>query len=291
MRVPAFSFILQLFAAVSLLVDVLVALSTMSQTLRNDQRNVTDRQLGAQDSRARRKVTGDDFPSRPNKCDILPGRQFFQKCATNKKLLLHYWNNDKSHSDFVARMEAVLLGTNDDIRDELISNFNTAWNSIKGGKLKSENGERGIGEADWKSILDHLIHFGFSRKEVEVLLRTAGFSDVKQYMDSYDQVMSAMPPADILDFVDLNSETAVSLIDKEKNYAERSMVLLASIASVGQASSSERFDVWKTAVSMWISAGFREKDLRDTLDEYAVPKGIKTGILNIFASSISHINI
>ncbi|KAL7687520.1 hypothetical protein Plhal304r1_c022g0077321 [Plasmopara halstedii] len=120
MRVPAFSSILHLFAAMGLLVDVLGALSHTTQTLHNNQRNATDRQLRAQDSRAKKKVIGDEervykFPFDLNKVpplsptrliDIPPEFQLHPVVRGQQEA-----TTSEVDSSFVDKMETILAET------------------------------------------------------------------------------------------------------------------------------------------------------------------------------------
>ncbi|KAL7687543.1 hypothetical protein Plhal304r1_c022g0077561 [Plasmopara halstedii] len=149
MSVPAISFILQLLVAMILHVDVLVALSTTTQTLQNNQRNATDRQLRAQDSRAERKVVGDeergqklpfDFDlnwppptSASEAFDFLvhPGVHVQQGTSTSAGPS-QLSKNDDAHMNYMTQYLTSLSKTNKHTVDELIDDFKAARISMGG---------------------------------------------------------------------------------------------------------------------------------------------------------------
>ncbi|KAL7687542.1 hypothetical protein Plhal304r1_c022g0077551 [Plasmopara halstedii] len=314
MRVPAFSFILHLFAATSLLGSAFHHDS-------NSSKHSANRQLRAQDSRAKTKVIGDEermikFPfnlnvPEPTRSIEIPlalhllsevrGQQGITTSAGPSQIR----NNDLLHHPLVAQMRTVVAEPHSEQTIlKLIQDFNTAWHSIHGGmhvhvkpsshisqlnpyilkiltialRLKSEH-RAGIEKDSWISTVNDLISFGFTRKEVEVLLRTAGNNDVEGYMASYDQMMSAMPTENILNFMDLNFGTTLTTFDV--NFARRSVELLASIAKiVGQARLPDRSAAWGTALDMWFQIENVETDPERVR---CTSKYIETAVLNVYS--------
>ncbi|KAL7690432.1 hypothetical protein Plhal304r1_c012g0046651 [Plasmopara halstedii] len=197
MSVPAISFILQLLVAMILHVDVLVALSTTTQILQNNQRNATDRQLRAQDSRAKIKVIDlyFDFLLHPG----VRGQQGTSTSAGPSQLLI----DDNAHIGYVTQCLTSLSETNKHTFDELIVDFEAARKSMGGPvpknmvfpldisklrpnvqliilcalMLRSQSGGRVINDIKWDTLLHHLIRYGFNRNEVTLILRTAKYTD------------------------------------------------------------------------------------------------------------------
>ncbi|KAL7687544.1 hypothetical protein Plhal304r1_c022g0077571 [Plasmopara halstedii] len=309
MSVPAISFILQLLVAMILHVDVLVALSTTTQTLQNNQRNATDRQLRAQDSRAERKVVGDeergqklpfDFDlnwppptSASEAFDFLlhPGVRGQQGTSTSAGPS-QLSKNDDAHMNYMTKYLTLLSETDKHTIDGLIVDFKAARKSMGGpvpinmvspldiSMLEPYDRlvlycalklrSEPVDDVKWYTISHYLLRYGFNRIGVTLILRTAKYKNVKHFYDLYDKTMCSMKTTEILSVKPLDAETDV-LSRKAWMFATRARVSKKIMA----------ID-WDDFLPVWIHSNKDWSELKTILDITFVPASRVTAICNRF---------
>ncbi|KAL7687514.1 hypothetical protein Plhal304r1_c022g0077261 [Plasmopara halstedii] len=191
MRVPAFSFMLHLFAVMILLFDVLAALSTTVQTLQNNEQDATDRELRTQDSGAKEEVVDDEERMQFHEQPILEFHlsSWSTEPLKNHVELSHFPTTSAEPSqlyfDFLHQMTTVLTDTSKTTTATLMQKAKKDSSNVLELDpyhqvilyivltLRQKRAKDVIDEADWKFHTDGLIEHGFTRDEVELLLCTA----------------------------------------------------------------------------------------------------------------------
>ncbi|CEG49264.1 RxLR-like protein [Plasmopara halstedii] len=318
MREPAFSFRLHLFAAMILLVDVFSALSITTQTFRNVQRHSTDRQLRARDSQAKNYVIRDEerMPLRKLPYDLNLSLSSPPVATLRTALELLYPQAGPSqlwHFEFVTQMKRELSVMQSHpkklIFDQLIGamrsmnrNMHMKWNHASdiselspytqlilpiALKLRQRLSEGASNDADWMSLLMRLIPYGFLRKEVELLLRTAGYDNVQNYIALYDQMLSKVSAEDTLKFQLLDSNIAPNFQELNKEFLYRSVSLLASKTDGVTADSIVQTTCWSFILIQLTKAKYPQDELQKILEDsmpaekvVAVMKSYKEGFPN-----------
>ncbi|CEG40656.1 RxLR-like protein [Plasmopara halstedii] len=206
MRVPDAFFMLHLLAAMVLLVDVLTALSNSTQTLQNKIRDAIDRRLWVQDSQVQTKVIGDEervpsnsllhvsLSSIPIERDAVLSR-FPEICKTTTLVPPSQYSSIADYSNLLKQMEPELnMNQIQDLlkkfKDNTVSvvqrnqpnsplptNIDTSSPYVRSALYIAQK----LTNFKKESVdfhLEGLIRYGFTRDEVEAILRTAGYGDL-----------------------------------------------------------------------------------------------------------------
>ncbi|CEG41132.1 uncharacterized protein PHALS_11297 [Plasmopara halstedii] len=276
-----------------------------------------------QDSRAKRKVIGDEermikFPFDLNEVppirltDMLRDFQLHlkvrgQQGTTTSAGPSQLLNNDEVDSTFVTQLEEALAETDWTALKSHIGQLNDAFRHMKAPLqiLSTESADlsqfgpysrlilsialqltrifdgQEIIEDVWIYIVKHLIHYGFSRREVELILRTAGYDDIKLYITSYDQIMAALSEEDILNFVLLIEPDSTEIADK---FAIRSANLIASRTEFDQALTNSK---WADFLGTWNRAGYDRDKVEKYLDKTFLSESDRHNLLRYYTALIS----
>ncbi|KAL7684373.1 hypothetical protein Plhal304r1_c036g0111321 [Plasmopara halstedii] len=210
MRVPDAFFMLHLLAAMVLLVDVLTALSNSTQTLQNKIRDAIDRRLWVQDSQVQTKVIGDEervpsnsllhvsLSSIPIERDAVLSR-FPEICKTTTLVPPSQYSSIADYSNLLKQMEPELnMNQIQDLlkkfKDNTVSvvqrnqpnsplptNIDTSSPYVRSALYIAQK----LTNFKKESVdfhLEGLIRYGFTRDEVEAILRTAGYGDLDEIL-------------------------------------------------------------------------------------------------------------
>ncbi|KAL7687521.1 hypothetical protein Plhal304r1_c022g0077331 [Plasmopara halstedii] len=146
-------------------------------------------------------------------------------------------------------------------------------------KLKATSKEHVLDKNVWNFMLNHMIHYGFHRGEVKLLLHTIKNIDVQSYVDSYDQILSAATPKEILRFEPLHTQSEAVV---------RSAYLMATKERVGKAQpgdeKTDRDIAWNDVLTKWIRANRNRVILEQILNRNSVPDARKNEIMALYGA-------
>ncbi|KAL8000919.1 hypothetical protein Plhal703r1_c20g0089701 [Plasmopara halstedii] len=285
MREPAFSFILQVIAAMILLVDILAALSITTPTLQNNQRDATDPQLRMQGSREEQKVIGDEermlphenvefhLPSTSLRAPVefhLPSTSLrapvelplFPTAATSRFVI-----DEKFYRKFLTQVKKPdpAIETKLMAMVEKARGLTGASNGMKWEQMDPyfqvilytayhfrQNWKKRMDEATWKSHFFGWFLHGFTRDEIEC-------------MKSYDRVVFQAPTRSLLSFEHLVEDEDLWNIRAANLVAFKTFIRKRIGTPSAGPASSEKED-WSFLFDQWIYAGYE----RSKVEKYLI---------------------